>query len=83
MREYTVEEFRTMIELADNIDEIARLRDELEENDVECRLEMSCLLSEKEDEYGLQKVEGMKMTVEGLKKIIGTSKTEKTIVTKL
>ena len=53
MREYTVEEFRTMIELADNIDEIARLRDELEENLVECSLEMSCLLSEKEDEYGL------------------------------
>jgi hypothetical protein len=47
------EVFKKAIELAENIDEVATLRDILEDDFVECSLECSLLLGEKESLYNL------------------------------
>ena len=51
--EILASDFKKEIELADTIEDIANLRDILESDLVENKLETSTLLSFKESEYGL------------------------------
>lgn len=51
--EILASDFKKEIEYADTIEDIANLRDILENDFVENKLQMSTLLSFKENEYGL------------------------------